>query len=66
MQRERSLQNGILLPKKNLFEECREQNLVYSLQLAKRLGLSKSKTGIHLCFHVSTSFVTRLHIIPRT
>jgi len=39
---------------------CREQNLVYNLQLAKRLRLSKSKTNIsnwHSCLDVNTSFV---------
>ena len=67
MQREHLLQNGILLPNKS-FGRCREQNLVYNLQLAKRLGLFKSKTDIHLCFDVSTWFVKRLsmHTIPRT
>jgi len=67
MQGELLLQDGILLPNKS-FGGCREQNLVNNLQLAKRLGLSKSKTDKHLCFDVSTWFVTRfsMHTIPRT
>ena len=67
MQRELLLQNGILLPNMS-FGGCREQDLVYNLQLDKRLGLSKSKTDIRLCFDVSTRFVTRLsmHTIQRT
>jgi hypothetical protein len=66
MQRERLLQNGILL-QISLLEDV-GNNLVYNLQLAKCLELSKSKTDIHLCFDVSTWFVTRLmrHTIPRT
>ena len=67
MQRELLLQNGILLPNKS-FGGCREQNLVCNLQLGKILGLSKPKADIHLCFDISTWFVTRLsmHTIPRT
>jgi len=67
MRRELLLQNSILVPNMS-FRGYTEQNLVYKLQLAMRLGLSKSKTNKHLCFDFSTWFVTRLSLltIPRT
>ena len=48
---------------------CRAQNLVYNLQLAKRLGVSKSKANIsnlHLCLDVNTSFVIYVNCFWRT